>query len=194
MFHATYAFSDTSRAIGNGMTPLFQHCMSCSSSFREQYYKSMLEPIHADRKFFNHHAAYLDILLHTMPSAHRYGTTHTARARPNKQFPQIRKTVKLSAQVRKVLTTEQQAKRAAFDADVAVVWRDNLKACEELSAKHHKTLQKCQDAIFLGAKMMSGTHKKISKWKAYISVTVKKINESKCCVSVNSAVADGAIG
>jgi len=113
-----------------------------------------------------------------MPTAHRYGTTSTARARPHKQFPQSRKTVKVSAQVRKILTAEQQAKRAAFDADVAVIWGDNLKACEALAMKHHKTLRKCQDAIFMGAKINAGTHKKVSKWKAYLAATVKKINES----------------
>ena len=113
-----------------------------------------------------------------MSSTYRYGTTTTARARARKQFPQIRKTVKLSVQVRKVITAEQKAKRKAFDADVAAIWQDNLEACEKLTVKHHKTFRKCQDAVFLGAKLKTGAHKKISKWKAFIAATVKDVNDS----------------
>ena len=81
------------------------------------------------------------------------GIASTARPRPQKQFPQKRKKVKLSAHVQKAITAEQQAKRAAFDADVAAIWSSNLEACQKLADKHHKTLRRCQDAVYLGAKM-----------------------------------------
>ena len=113
-----------------------------------------------------------------MSSTHCYRTTTTARARPRKQFPQIRKTVKLSVQVQKVITAEQKAKWEAFDVNVAGIWQDNLEACEKLAVKHHKTSQKCQDAVFLGAKLKTGSHKKISKWKAFIAAMVKDIKKS----------------
>jgi hypothetical protein len=90
----------------------------------------------------------------------------------------VRKKVKLSAHVRKTITAEQRVKHAAFDMDVAVIWNSNLVACQELADKHHKTLRNCQDAVYLGAKIINGRHKKVSKWRAYVAATVKQINES----------------
>jgi hypothetical protein len=54
--------------------------------------------------------------------------------------------------VQKAIIAEQQAKHAAFDADVAAIWNNNLEACQKLADKHHKTLRRCQDAVYLGAK------------------------------------------
>jgi hypothetical protein len=104
--------------------------------------------------------------------------TSTARPRPRKQFPKNRKKVKLSAHAQKAITAQQRAKRRAFNADVATIWNNNIEACQKLAEKHHKTLRRCQDAVYLGAKMMTGGHKKVSKWSAYVAATVKQINES----------------
>jgi hypothetical protein len=103
----------------------------------------------------------------------------TARPRPQKQFLKNRKKVKLSAHAQKAITAQQRAKRAAFDADVAAIWSNNFEACQKLAEKHHKTLRRCQDAVYLGTKMMTGGHKKVSKWSAYVAATVKQINESQ---------------
>jgi len=84
--------------------------------------------------------------------------------------------VKLSAQARKVVTADQRARRAAFDEDVAKIWQSNMEACQELAAKHHKPLRRCQDAVFLGSKMANGSHKVVSKWKAFVAAMVKEVN------------------
>ena len=104
--------------------------------------------------------------------------TSTAHPRPQKQFPKNQKKVKLSAHTQKAITVKQRAKCMAFDADVAAIWSNNIEACQKLAEKHHKTLHRCQDAIYLGAKMMTGGHKKVSNWSAYVAAMVKQINES----------------
>ena len=111
-----------------------------------------------------------------MPIQYRYGTTFTARPRTRKQFPRARKTVKLTAQARKAITAEQRARRAAFDEDVAKIWQKNMEACEKLATTHNKTLRRCHDAVFLGAKLANGKQKVVSKWKAFVAAMVKQVN------------------
>ena len=111
-----------------------------------------------------------------MAISYSYGTTSTARPRTRKQFPQVRKPVKLTAQARKVITAEQRTRRMAFDTDVAKIWQSNMEACQELAVKHNKPLRRCQDAVFLGSKMANGSHKVVSKWKAFVAAMVKEVN------------------
>lgn len=111
---------------------------------------------------------------------HRYGSNSTQRSSTRKQFPQVRKkAVPLSGPVKKGITAKQREKRLAFDADVALIWKSNLEACESLAKTHNKPLRRCQDAVYLGSRLMSGKNKKISKWKAYISAMVKHINDGE---------------
>src|ERR1700733_4615920 len=111
-----------------------------------------------------------------MPVSYSFRTTFTARSRTRKQFPQARKPVKLSAQARKVITAEQRTRHMAFDTDVEKVWQRNMEACQELAVKHNKPLRRCQDAVFLGSKMVNGSHKVVSKWKAFVAAMVKEVN------------------
>lgn len=108
----------------------------------------------------------------------QYGSALTARARARKQqLPQNRKKhVKLTAKARQELTAEQRTKREAFGADVTEIWQYCQKACERLAAKHHKPLQKCLDAVYLGSRIARQT-KKTSPWRAYVSAIVKQHNE-----------------
>lgn len=132
--------------------------------------------------FYSYHLRLYSLL--GMPAQYRYGTTFTARPHTRKQFPRARQTVKLTTQARKAITADQRARRAAFDNDVAKIWQKNMDACEELAVKHKKTLRRCYDAIFLGAKLANGKQKVVSKWKAYVAAMVKQVNAGTILYSV----------
>lgn len=110
-----------------------------------------------------------------MPQHH--GAALTARARARKQqLPRNRKKViKLTAQAKKELTAQRNAKRDAFDNGVGEIWRYCQKACEDLGVKHRKPLRRCLDAVYLGARIQR-RQRKTSAWRAYVAATVKQIN------------------
>jgi hypothetical protein len=76
------------------------------------------------------------------------------------------------------IMAEQRACHATFDKDVAKIWGKKLEACKELATKHKKTLRRCLDAVFLGAKLANGKQEVVSKWKAFVAAMVKKVNAS----------------
>ena len=63
-----------------------------------------------------------------------------SKASYSQAVPSSQAKVKLTTQARKAITAEQRARHAAFDEDVAKIWQKNIEACDELAAKHNKTL------------------------------------------------------